>query len=448
MQSLLLAVLALMSTAPSTSPSRDQPPWEEILRPQPGERPEPFPSVEWRSDLPAALDEAEASGRPLFVTLRCLPCKQCLGFDQAVLEGGSDLDPWLSQFVTVRLTDARALDLRIFPVEGFQDLDLSWWGWFLSPDLRVYGVFGGKDHVSDTTRISPAALATTLERVLEHHYDPRRPGWEEQFELDGPPADLSEEVESPLDLPGYASWEERAELVDCLHCHQVAEIQRQPALDAGTFDKRLDLAVWPLPENVGLTLERDDGLLVTAIAEPSPAHEAGIRAGDRLAVAEGRRLFGQADFRGVMHRGPRSAGELELRFFRGDELHGATLQLAPGWRQTELSWRISVSQGNVGAHPGFAWAHPAKDADRRRAGVPRGSMAIRPWFGRKPDKGPAHAAGLREKDLIVAVGGRSPDLAARDFMTWFRLHHDRGDTVRLTVRDARGGEREISYRLP
>src|SRR3982751_2774589 len=116
-------------------------PWSEVLTPAKVRLPAPLPSVRWRVDVPLAMAEAREQNRPLFVTLRCLPCKQCSAFDKNVLEGGAELDPLLKQFVTVRLTDANAADLRILPMEGFQDLDLSWWGYFLSPKGQVYGVF-------------------------------------------------------------------------------------------------------------------------------------------------------------------------------------------------------------------------------------------------------------------------------------------------------------------
>ena len=139
------------------------PPWKEIIGSPQGQRPAPATfAVTWRTNLVQALDEARELNRPLFVTFRCLPCKQCAAFDKEVLEGGLELDPILRQFITVRLTDAAAIDLRIFPVEGFVDLDLSWWGWFLSPEGRVYGVFGGRDHISDATRISKPALIASL----------------------------------------------------------------------------------------------------------------------------------------------------------------------------------------------------------------------------------------------------------------------------------------------
>ena len=89
-------------------------------------------------------------------------------------------------------------------MEGFADLDLSWWGWFLSPDGRVYGVFGGRDHVSDTTRISTRALMASMLRVLVHHYDPRRAQWD----IDGPAPDLGGDANrrgsSPVTKAGFA----------------------------------------------------------------------------------------------------------------------------------------------------------------------------------------------------------------------------------------------------
>jgi hypothetical protein len=38
----------------------------------------------WSDDLTAALATAKAENRPVFVTLRCLPCKQCSAFDKDV----------------------------------------------------------------------------------------------------------------------------------------------------------------------------------------------------------------------------------------------------------------------------------------------------------------------------------------------------------------------------
>ena len=364
----------------------DAKPWPEILGPSRAAPPAPAKEVKWRSDVRAALAEAKASDRPLLVTLRCLPCKQCAGFDAAVLEGDGGLEDVLAQYVTVRITSASDLDLRLFPVEGWQDLDLSWWGWILSPEGRIYSIFGGKDHVADTTRISPEAFANTLRRVLEHHYDPRRDAWD----VDGPAPALEGKAPTPLSLPGFASWEKRGaqslKKDGCLHCHQVNEVLRQPALDAGKFDKRRDLQPWPLPENIGLVVDRDDGLRVTKVLAGGAAEKAGVRAGDRLAAAGERKLFGQADLRGVLHRTPAEAGAVDLKLWRGSELVSVAVAIAPGWRATRAasqaghpSWQDGGdavvregAQGLAGVEGGAARGRRDRRGRRRVAG-PRGA---------------------------------------------------------------------------
>src|SRR4029434_6726211 len=115
------------------------------------------------------------------------------------------------------------------------------------------------------------------------------------------------------------------------HCHQVNDILRQPAVAAKTFDKRRDFDVWPLPENVGLVLDPYRGLLVTRVESGSPAEKAGLKAGDVLGAAGGRRCFSQTDFRGVLHRGPRCAGEIEAWWTRRGAAMSATLAVGGGW---------------------------------------------------------------------------------------------------------------------
>jgi len=416
-------------------------PWQEVLGPPRGAWPAPLERVVWREQLDPAIEEARKTDRPLLVTMRCVPCKQCASFDAEVLELPGELAPLLARFVTVRLVDAAALDLARLPVAGFQDLDLSWWAWVLTPELDVLAVFGGRDEVSDGTRISVPALAATLGRVLDHVGDPRSRGWDV---LPSEPLPEAEGPLTPTDLPGYESWRAaQTETFSCVHCHQVAEILRQPAIDAGTFDKGKDLEIWPFPENVGLVLDRDHGLRVSSVESGSAAERAGIRAGDVLGAAAGRRLFGQADFRGVLHRGPEGDGVLPVVWRRGDEVLEGELALEDGWRTTVLDWRMSVSQGNVGASPGF-FPLGAKPAARREAKVSYGQMAVEPFFGPRPSSA-AWEAGLRPNDVVVAVDGASPDLLGRAFLVWFRRRFDPGDEVELTVWNRNGGRRSVSF---
>ena len=433
----VLAIFTVHSFSISFFTTQDV--WDEVATHREISLPVPLEEVMWRTDVRAALQEAKSTGRPLFITFRCLPCNQCAEFDASVLDGSESLTPLLRQFITVRLTDAKQLDLSIFPAEGFQDFDLSWWGYFLSPEKRVYAVFGGKDHVSDDTRISEAALVNTMRRVLGHHYDPRRPGWD----IDGAAPNPQSDAVYPTDLPGYTSWISKSPSTsaDCLHCHQVAEILRQPALDSGRFNSQTDLAVWPLPENVGIELDRDHGVLVVSVEDGSAADRAGVQAGDELLAAGNRRIFGQADFRAVLHRQANPIGSILIHWLRDGRLMSGTLELDEGWRETVVWWRASVSGGNIGSDPGFWPLNGPRD------GVEPGKMAVKPWFGQNAQATGPQQAGLRSRHVIIAVDGESPDVVGREFKTWFRLRHKRGDEVVFTVLD-RGERREIRYRLP
>lgn len=431
----VLSLLALASVAAD---------WPEVLSPSLAKIPPPqIGEVKWRTQTIPALQEAQQQDRPVFVTLRCLPCKQCADFDREVLEGGADLDPLLKQFITVRLTNAEHLDFRIFPVEGFQDLDLSWWGWFLSPKGEVYGVFGGKDHISETNRISKVALMNTLRRVLEHHYDPRRPRWD----VDGPKPDFQAKFRNAFDLPGWKSWEARPrhEKLSCLHCHQLQEVFWEPKVISKTFDKENDFDIWPLPENVGLTLDRDHGLKVIKVETGSAAEKAGLEVGNVLSAAGGRKLFSQADFRGVLHRGPRGPGEIEVYWLREDKLEQGVLKVAGDWRKTNLDWRMTVSQGNVGSEPGF-FPLAINKSRRSQLGLDEGQMAIEPYMGTNKTS-LAYRAGVRQNYVVTAVNGKSPDLAGRAWLVWFRKNFDSGDKIKVTLQKSKNEVTEAEYVL-
>lgn len=418
--------------------------WREILQSRqwkvPAD-PDPLGEVVWRKDLSAAMKEAKETGKPLLVTWRCLPCEQCAEFDEEILEGSLTLNPLLRRFVTVRLTDASLLDERYFPYKTHQDLDLSWWAYFLSEQGDLYGVFGGKDHVSENTRISEEAFINNLVRILKHHYNPGRQSWK----IDLPVGHASQVATGPKDSQGYTLLKaERPglgkphkEFGSCIHCHQVGDMLNMEAMQSDTFDVRTLTDKWPLPENVGLLLERDHGLLVKQVTAGSPADRAGLKPGDELLMAENTKLFGQADFRGVLHRASHGADQVDLAWRRGQDVQFATLEVAPGWRKTKSYWRKTVYDGVYGPTMGF---FPLRGP---KAGKGQG-LSIKPWMGPKPAERPVYGTGLRPNMEIVAINGMGKDLDARQLITWFRLNHKPEDEVTYTVR----GGKEFRFVLP
>ena len=338
-----------------------------------------------------------------------------------MLDGSPSLTPLLNRFVTVRMTDGAHLDERIFPYKAHQDLDLSWWGYFLGAAGQYYGVFGGKDHVSDSTRISEAALVNSMKRVLRHHYDPRRPGWR----VDGLAPDLAKTETKPTDHPYYPQFKADRPWVakkgDCFHCHQVKDMLNLSEIANGTFEREAFTQPWPLPENVGILLDRDDGLLVKSVQRNSAAARIGLRAGDRLAVAGNRKLLGQADLRGVLHRAPLGDARIPLAWTRSGAYRSGVLGLRDGWLKTQIYWRKSVCEGVLGEWIGF-FPNPGPNQGK-------GRMSFRPYKGYGGD--PWRKVGLRPHMEIVEVNGRSDDWNSRQLLAWFKLNFGKGDLITL-----------------
>jgi hypothetical protein len=441
---ILLAVGTAGSGQEAVAPRREAP-WAQILgRPQ-GEWAY-LRKRQWFEDLDQARAIAKEENRPLFVVMRCLAAQVNADFDARVRAAGGELAEILPRFVNVRLAMIHDVDLGRLPVADHQDLDRTWWAWFLSPEGRVYGVYGGSMDQANPASVSIEALGRAMKRVLDHHYDPRRLAWD----VDGPVFEAGEEPRTPYDLPGWKAWSRR--YVDksnpsCLRCHEVAQILRQPLVDRGRFDKREGLEVWPLLRNIGIAVRKEDCLRVLSVDPRGPAAKAGIHPGDLLGAAAGRRLFSHTDLRGVLHRLPRQADGIRIHWTRNGKLQDGTLDLRPGWRRTPVAWRPSFVWGNVGAHPGFDRAGKVSAKERARMGIAADKMAVRPIFT-SADPTYLQRAGLLATHTIVAVNGESPDLSGPAFMAWFRLQFDPGDDVRLSVRAGLAPDIiEITYKV-
>ena len=67
------------------------------------------------NDLSAAKAEARRTGKPIFVTFRCVPCNACKSFD-AEVANGSDIIRKLAKekFVSLRQVEMKGVDLSKF----------------------------------------------------------------------------------------------------------------------------------------------------------------------------------------------------------------------------------------------------------------------------------------------------------------------------------------------
>lgn len=310
----------------------------------------------------------------------------------------------------VRLVRITGVDLRLFDF----DYDLTWAGFFLSPDEKVYGRYGGRDASGPDGRLSLAGLRHALLAALAAH---RVSGGV------APPRDGK-----PLLAEGYPAAKRHQ---GCIHCHNINEFRREQRKESGLWrpDERW---VYPLPENVGLTLDVDRGERVRAVRPGSAADRAGLRAGDALVRLNGLPVASFADAQYALHRAP-AKGSAAVSWRRDGKDQSGTLELAEGWRKTNLTWRPSLLDV-LPSLPLFGTDLTA--AEKQALGLSAKRLAFRQQQISARD---AAATGVRENEVILGVNGEALEMAAGEFLAHVRRNYLIGD--RLTLNILRDGKR-------
>jgi predicted metalloprotease with PDZ domain len=303
------------------------------------------------------------------------------------------------------------------------DYDLTFCVFFLNADGMVYGRYGTRAGraAESTSHISVASLKKSMERALEAHRGYPRNKGEFASKRGAKPEHLLAEK-----IPGLQPHH-------CIHCHQV----RESILRTKWEERKLaedDLWCYPLPENIGLTMDVDDGLRVGRVESGSPAAAAGIERGDELATLNGQRLLSQADIQWVLHNAPAET-KLTATLLRGGSLLTRTITLGGDWKKTDLMWRGSSGPG---LRYGL-WTEALARREKEHRGLNEGAMAISVKNLFLPRADPLAKAGLKVGDVIVAIDGKPTLVDETDFFTYLRLNHPPGDRVRLTI--LRGKER-------
>lgn len=314
----------------------------------------------------------------------------------------------------------RGVDLDLFDF----DYDLTWMGFFLNADGVVYGRYGGRDAESADSRVSLAGLLYAMTAALERH---RR----------GDVGRGREDKKSPRTVEQFSA-SRRLPARACVHCHQVYDLRRESLQAAGKW--RLDeVWVYPLPENIGLTLDVDRGDRVSRVAADSAAARAGIRAGDHLRTINDRSIASFADVQYALHRAPAS-GSLTIVWQHEGRTKNGELALAEGWRKTDISWRWSLR----GLDPS-PWVHgdDLSSEEKKALGLSAKRLAFRqgPFVSE-----PAQRAGIRQNDVILGIDGKTLEMTTRQFGAYVRLNCKVGE--RVTYNILRNGKRlDIPLRL-
>src|ERR1019366_1376944 len=311
------------------------------------------------------------------------------------------------EFVRVRLLRIHGFDLNCFEF----DYDLTWSAFLMNASGKIYGRFGGRDAKGPDTRNSLEGLHFAMAAALtEHRKNP------------------AANPEQPAQKPVYAEKLPAAKMYarnGCIHCHQVAEILREEQKSAGTW-MREKMFTYPLPENIGITLDRDRGNLVNDVKPASPASMAGIKPGDTLQRLNKNPVHSFADASYGLHKAPLT-GEISVAWQREGKSMDGTLSLTEGWRRTNITWRPSI----MDLLPSLSvYGSNLTPQEKKALGLDEKRLAFR-------QEGPIHPSaynlGVRENDIILGVDNKILELTMEQFLGYVRQNYLIGETMTLNL---------------
>lgn len=302
----------------------------------------------------------------------------------------------------VRLLRIQNLDLNLFEF----DWDLTWAVFLMHPDGKVYGRYGGRDASGADSRNTLLGLRWAMEQALQTHA-----AWAER----AAPA-----FGAPLIIDKLALTRKMGG-GGCIHCHQSKEILRAEETERGTW-KRESLWTYPLPENVGITLDKNQGNLVQKVIDKSPAYLVGIKAGDMVESIHGLRVRSFADAQYALHKAP-FLGELAIAWKRGEQLHEGKLILGEGWKKTNVTWRPSM----LDLLPALTVYGTDLTAEEKKGlGLEPTRLAFKQ---KEPVHSRAQAMGVRAGDIILGLDDQKMELTVDGFLGYLRRNYIVGDRV-------------------
>ena len=308
------------------------------------------------------------------------------------------------KFIRVRLTRIDNLDLNLFDF----DHDTTFVVFFMDAKENVYARYGGRDSHDAENRQSLPGLKYTMASVLAMHKRERK---------DFAPK-AHDESKYHSDYPGGMRR-------GCMHCHQVKEAMNSSLRRSGQWSR--DKA-WrfPLPENLGFTLEVDRGNVIEKVAPSTPAARIGLQSGDVVQRLNSVPIhsFGDAQF--ALDRAPVS-GAFAMSWRRGDRLFEEKISLLDGWRKTDILWRASMRH-QTGSLRVFG---TDLSADERKAlGLSPKQLAFRQWDSLS---GQAKKAGVRAGDIILGLDDLKLEMDVNGFRRYVEGHYLIGDRVALNI---------------
>ena len=386
------------------------------------------------NDIQAAMKEARQQNKPLFVTFRCVPCEDCRAFDAEVAKG-SDIIRELAvkHFIPVRQVEMKGVDLSLFQF----DHDLNWAAMFINADGVVYARYGTQSAAGADAYNSVEGLKQTMLRVLELHKG--YPGNQAELrDKRGPRLPYK----TALEMPGLENKQRfvgETTRKNCIHCHNIHDAQNNQYSKAGTL---LSKKIWryPLPENIGLVVDGNDGRRIKKVLAGTSAAASGLATGESITHVNGQAITSIADIQWVLHQLPYDTRSVQVT---GSQAGVKTLVLGTGWKKTDISWRGSIWSVSPKLR---VWAPQATAVEIKKLGLDGKTSAPKvKWINRNSPGGrSAYESGLREGDFVVRLDGKAIEMTPGQFNVHLKLNYKVGERFPLTVVR---GDRQLKLEL-
>jgi hypothetical protein len=393
------------------------------------------------NDLAEGFKEAKRSGKPLFVTIRCIPCEACSRFDKKLLDRQNEVQDLLDQFVCVRVVQGNHLDLRLFQF----DYDQSFHAFFLNADKTIYGRFGTRSAREEEADMTMPGLRQAMLAALDLHG--QYPANKERLQgKQSHPVEFAVPEEYP-NLKGKYTEKLNYEgnvVASCIHCHQIRDSERQLYRSRNEPLPEQVLFPYPLPDVLGLAMNPNQCATVADVKTNSVAARAGLQPGDRIQSLDGQPLLSTADLQWVLQHAEASE-QLHADVLRGNERRQITIDLPAGWRrESDISFRVSTWELRRMGTGGMRLAELAP-SDRQSRQLEAGQMALLvQHVGEYGAHATAKRAGFQKGDVLIAIDGKRDLLSEGKFLAYTLGLPSGGKAIITVLR----GEKELELELP